>query len=434
MPVALRVKPWPDPVLDVLGHDPRSWYAETFWLPTLGPTALLLMRHLADRFERTPEGVELPSRRHRGRARARRPRGQQLAAHAQPRPAPPVRARVHRRRNDHLGAHVTPAGASPPRPPAARRTPGASTTNGWPASAPHRIELARRRKARRVALMLVAQGEPMDTVERALHIERIPSRARARSRPLGARPPARARRRRDRRAPRPRRLTPPPRPSQTSLPATVPPPVAAMPGWGRVARTPPRCSLVVGFAPRPAPFGATGTRRRRHHAYSETDRCVRDRRDRNGCVQLIVEIHVPPRTRRACRPPSGRRAPARAEQLRRRSAAATSATRSRATPRRSRTRASPARTPQDLKSEYDGLDAKLEQMKSDVPDAIKGDFETYITFVKKIQTALAKAELRLHQAVAVGPHSVSPIRSSASAWAHIGQYLSQHCGIAPPTT
>ena len=48
------------PVLDVLGHDPASWYAETFWLPTLGPTALLLMRHLADRFERTPEGVDLP--------------------------------------------------------------------------------------------------------------------------------------------------------------------------------------------------------------------------------------------------------------------------------------------------------------------------------------------------------------------------------------
>src|SRR5579862_3904140 len=60
MPVALRVTPWPDPVLDILGHDPRSWYAETFWLPTLGPTALLLMRHLADRFERDPAGVELP--------------------------------------------------------------------------------------------------------------------------------------------------------------------------------------------------------------------------------------------------------------------------------------------------------------------------------------------------------------------------------------
>ena len=60
MPEAIRVAPWPDPVLDVIGHDPRSWYAETFWLPTLGPTALLLLRHLADRFEIDPTGVELP--------------------------------------------------------------------------------------------------------------------------------------------------------------------------------------------------------------------------------------------------------------------------------------------------------------------------------------------------------------------------------------
>src|SRR5437660_1047327 len=60
MPVAIRVTPWPDPVLDVIGHDPRSWYAETFWLPTLGPTALLLLRHLADRFEVDPAGIELP--------------------------------------------------------------------------------------------------------------------------------------------------------------------------------------------------------------------------------------------------------------------------------------------------------------------------------------------------------------------------------------
>src|SRR5207245_8009880 len=59
MPTALRVTPWPDPVLDVLGHDPRSAYAETFWLPTLGPTALLLLRHLASRFELRPGPVEL---------------------------------------------------------------------------------------------------------------------------------------------------------------------------------------------------------------------------------------------------------------------------------------------------------------------------------------------------------------------------------------
>ena len=60
MPALVRITPWPDPVLDALGHDPRSWYAETFWLPTLGPTALLLLRHLADRFEEHPQGLTLP--------------------------------------------------------------------------------------------------------------------------------------------------------------------------------------------------------------------------------------------------------------------------------------------------------------------------------------------------------------------------------------
>src|SRR4051812_14826599 len=60
MTTAVRVTPWPDPVLDVIGHDPRSWYAETFWLPTLGPTSLLLLRHLADRFEHSPDGIDLP--------------------------------------------------------------------------------------------------------------------------------------------------------------------------------------------------------------------------------------------------------------------------------------------------------------------------------------------------------------------------------------
>ena len=60
MPAMLTIKPWPDPVIDTLGHDPRSLYVETFWLPTLGPTALLLLRHLAQRFDQRPEGLELP--------------------------------------------------------------------------------------------------------------------------------------------------------------------------------------------------------------------------------------------------------------------------------------------------------------------------------------------------------------------------------------
>ena len=45
MPTTLTIVPWIDPIIDTIGHDPRSRYAETFWLPTLGPTSLLLLRH-----------------------------------------------------------------------------------------------------------------------------------------------------------------------------------------------------------------------------------------------------------------------------------------------------------------------------------------------------------------------------------------------------
>jgi hypothetical protein len=55
----IRILPWSDPVVDTLGHDPRAPYPERFWLPTLGPTALLLMRHIAHRFDRLPGGFSL---------------------------------------------------------------------------------------------------------------------------------------------------------------------------------------------------------------------------------------------------------------------------------------------------------------------------------------------------------------------------------------
>jgi hypothetical protein len=59
MPATITIVPWTDVVLDAVGHDPRSLYAETFWLPTLGPTALLFLRHLAARFDGSPDGLEL---------------------------------------------------------------------------------------------------------------------------------------------------------------------------------------------------------------------------------------------------------------------------------------------------------------------------------------------------------------------------------------
>ncbi len=59
MPTTLTIVPWPEPLLDTVGHDPRSVYVETFWLPILGPTSLLLLRHLAIRFDESPGAIEL---------------------------------------------------------------------------------------------------------------------------------------------------------------------------------------------------------------------------------------------------------------------------------------------------------------------------------------------------------------------------------------
>ena len=55
----LAVRPWHDPVIDRLGHDPRSWYVETFWLGTLGPSTTWLMRSLAAGLEESPGGFTL---------------------------------------------------------------------------------------------------------------------------------------------------------------------------------------------------------------------------------------------------------------------------------------------------------------------------------------------------------------------------------------
>ena len=35
----IHVRAWTDPVIDQLGHDPRSQYVEWFWLSVLGPAA-----------------------------------------------------------------------------------------------------------------------------------------------------------------------------------------------------------------------------------------------------------------------------------------------------------------------------------------------------------------------------------------------------------
>ena len=60
-PQRLLVRPWEDPVLDCQGHDPRSAYTESFWLPLLGPSATFLARKLASGLELDPGGFTLPA-------------------------------------------------------------------------------------------------------------------------------------------------------------------------------------------------------------------------------------------------------------------------------------------------------------------------------------------------------------------------------------
>lgn len=50
----ILVRPWADPILDEVGHDPRSHYVERFWLGTLGPSATWFVRYVADRFDLAP--------------------------------------------------------------------------------------------------------------------------------------------------------------------------------------------------------------------------------------------------------------------------------------------------------------------------------------------------------------------------------------------
>lgn len=53
MPATLHVEAWTDPLVDRLGHDPRSRYVERYWLGVLGPSTTWLLRMIADRLDDT---------------------------------------------------------------------------------------------------------------------------------------------------------------------------------------------------------------------------------------------------------------------------------------------------------------------------------------------------------------------------------------------
>ena len=55
----LRIVPLIDPVIETVGHQPRSTYAETYWLPVIGPSALWALRRLSVWADADPTGVEV---------------------------------------------------------------------------------------------------------------------------------------------------------------------------------------------------------------------------------------------------------------------------------------------------------------------------------------------------------------------------------------
>lgn len=55
----LHVTAWPDPVIDQLGHDPRSQYTEWFWLAVIGPSSVWLLRRVVDALDHAPDGFVL---------------------------------------------------------------------------------------------------------------------------------------------------------------------------------------------------------------------------------------------------------------------------------------------------------------------------------------------------------------------------------------
>ena len=55
----VTIHPWVDPLVDDLGHDPRGAYTERYWLSVIGPTAMWIMRRIADLFDTSPDGFAL---------------------------------------------------------------------------------------------------------------------------------------------------------------------------------------------------------------------------------------------------------------------------------------------------------------------------------------------------------------------------------------
>ena len=164
----LHLHPWADAVIDRVGHDARSAYVEQFWLGILGPSTTWLLRHVAHRLDREPDGFELDLRHTAGNLGL----GPPVGRHS------PIHRAVDRTVRFGLARTVGHDGID-----VRRRLP--PLNRGQVSRLPHPVQRAHRewqeqllvsdrfeeaqRRARRLALSLLEAGQDPDGVERELH-------------------------------------------------------------------------------------------------------------------------------------------------------------------------------------------------------------------------------------------------------------------------
>ncbi len=171
-PSELDVRPWPDSVIDEVGHDPRSAYVERFWLGVLGPSSVLFLRRLAAELEASPAGFRLPME-DTARALGLGIRGG--------RNSPFVRT-IHRCAQFHL-VHLDERGATllarrklPPltRGQVTKLPEGLQRQHVDWQTDPSRLDEGQRRRGRRLALSLLELGEGVEATEASLLRWRFP--------------------------------------------------------------------------------------------------------------------------------------------------------------------------------------------------------------------------------------------------------------------
>lgn len=164
----LTIRRLEDRLLDTAGHDVRGWYVEAFWLPVLGPTAVALLRRLADGLDRRPDGFRIAF----GDLGASLGLGDRPPANNAPLTRALRRLESFRFAEAHadgtvlVRTHVAPIHAKH-----ARRLPTVvrAAHHEWAeAQLARPVDELQRARARRVALCLLGEGEDPDCAERAL--------------------------------------------------------------------------------------------------------------------------------------------------------------------------------------------------------------------------------------------------------------------------